>query len=30
MPPEEAGHTAPYIIEEVLDLKNKALPVSLC
>ena len=27
---EEAGHTVPYIIEEVLDLKNKTLPVSLC
>ena len=28
--PEEAGHMVPNIIEEVLDLKNKALPASLC
>ena len=28
--PEEAGHMVPYIIEVVLDLKNKALPASLC
>ena len=27
---EEAGHMVQYIIEEVLDLKNGALPVSLC
>ena len=26
----EAGHMVPYIIEEVLDLMNKALPASLC
>ena len=29
--PEEAGHMVhSYIIEEVLDLENKALPASLC